>query len=297
LKTFPFYTYPITTKTNTKAGAGILKERALGAVAALLFIPHSVFGGCTPKGEVCLEARAGARQELWAESHWPCAATVTVEWEDREPLTFPLRSREKKRVWSREPAAGQGPLQYRFHAQCGLAGAAPGNYLYAIPISLPGGAYVSQGFHGKGSHRGPANEYAVDFRVPEGTPVYAARGGLVVKVVDHFTRGGPDEPLDNANVVRVQHDDFTIAEYAHLRPQGATVKEGEKVKRGDLLGYSGNTGRTTGPHLHFAVHVPVDGRYRKSIPIVFSGAGGGVLRPGHRYPSSVGDALPEGPKG
>jgi murein DD-endopeptidase MepM/ murein hydrolase activator NlpD len=279
----------------TKAGAGILKERAFWAFMALLFIPNSVFGGCTPKGEVCLKAKAaGARLELWAESHWPCASTITVELEKPigpSTLTFSLLSGEKKALGIRESAGSQGSLHYRFHAQCGLANAKPSAYHYAIPVSLPEGAYVSQGFHGKASHQGLANEYAVDFRVPEGTPVHAARAGLVVRVEEQFTRGGPDEPLDNANVVRVQHDDFTVAEYAHLKFQGAVVKEGERVERGDLLGYSGNTGRTTGPHLHFAVHVPVDGQYRKSIPILFSGGEGGKLRPGHRYLSSVGKPL------
>src|SRR5690606_10536195 len=126
-----------------------------------------------------------------------------------------------------------------------------------------------QGFQGPYSHYGAANEYAVDFRVPENTPIYAARDGVVVQVIKHFKRGGADVPESDANVIKVQHADLTVAEYAHLRYEGAIVEEGQTVKRGQLIGYSGSTGRSTGPHLHFAVHVPVSGKRRRSIPIAF----------------------------
>jgi murein DD-endopeptidase MepM/ murein hydrolase activator NlpD len=78
--------------------------------------------------------------------------------------------------------------------------------------------------------------------------------------------------IDKANTVAIVHDDGTVAEYAHLSPGPDSVKPGQRVAAGELLGYSGNTGYSSGPHLHFIVSRPTvaDGKVtRVSVPIQF----------------------------
>jgi murein DD-endopeptidase MepM/ murein hydrolase activator NlpD len=141
--------------------------------------------------------------------------------------------------------------------------------VYALPYA-PGTAFrVTQGYHGNFSHTGP-DEYAIDWKMPVGTPVHAARGGVVVKSKDDSDLGGPDRKYERcANVVLVQHSDGTIGIYAHLKHGGNKVKVGDKVAVGDLLGLSGNTGFTSGPHLHFSVFKARSGRERLSLPVKF----------------------------
>lgn len=131
-------------------------------------------------------------------------------------------------------------------------------YRYARPVPVQFHEAIGQGFGGP-THQQPQSRYAVDFEVPDGTPVLAARGGLVIDVVDRFEAGGLDVALDGkANIVRVEHDDGSMALYAHLAPRSARVRIGERVVTGTRLGDSGHTGYASGPHLHFAVQVNED---------------------------------------
>ena len=144
-------------------------------------------------------------------------------------------------------------------------------YVYDLPYRGEAGRRVMQGYDGHFSHRGKA---ALDFDLPEGTPVYAARAGRVVEVINSNDSGCPDPVCMNfSNLIRILHSDGTIAEYAHLRKNGTTVQEGRKVKVGDLIGYSGNTGYSTAPHLHFAVYQQRIG-YRVYLPTSFRTAFG-----------------------
>jgi murein DD-endopeptidase MepM/ murein hydrolase activator NlpD len=86
--------------------------------------------------------------------------------------------------------------------------------------------------------------------MPEGTPIIAARGGMVVKTENGQTGRGTDP---SGNFVRVLHDDGTMGVYLHLQKGSVSVREGQRVGVGSPLALSGNTGNSSGPHLHFVV--------------------------------------------
>jgi murein DD-endopeptidase MepM/ murein hydrolase activator NlpD len=105
------------------------------------------------------------------------------------------------------------------------------------------------------SHYTPGNRgvglYAIDFQMPIGTKIVAARAGVVVAARGEFYDGNGEDLKEN--FVFIKHDDGSVARYFHLTHDGALVKAGDQVKQGDVIGLSGNTGQTTGPHLHFDV--------------------------------------------
>lgn len=127
------------------------------------------------------------------------------------------------------------------------------DYEYALPFQRDSTYAVIQGYNGNFSHQG---EEAIDFKMPVGTAVLAAREGTVVKVIENFDEGCPEKKcVEFGNLVRIMHADGTFADYLHLRFEGADVEEGQKVERGQLIGFSGNTGFSTVPHLHFMVYL------------------------------------------
>lgn len=115
---------------------------------------------------------------------------------------------------------------------------------------LPQNTPVSEGFVGSGFglRSDPfTGQYAmhagIDFAAPIGTPIFAAAGGVVVSVEMHPAYGNTME-LDHGNDLRTL--------YAHA--SRIDMKPGDLVKRGQIIGAVGTTGRSTGPHLHFEVH-------------------------------------------
>ena len=98
------------------------------------------------------------------------------------------------------------------------------NYTISSPFGTRGGEF----------HRG------LDLAAPQGEPIYASKAGTVIKAEFHPSWG---------NVVAIEHEDGTTALYAHQ--QEYQVKVGDKVKQGQIIGYVGSTGNSTGSHLHF----------------------------------------------
>ncbi|MFZ5638528.1 MAG: M23 family metallopeptidase [Pseudomonadota bacterium] len=137
---------------------------------------------------------------------------------------------------------------------------------------------IEQGWGGGYSHRDPENRYGVDFAADIGTDVIAARAGTVMEIEAGFAQAGrdPNGDASRANFVRIAHADGSMALYAHLDAGGVLVREGQRVRKGETIARSGNTGFTTGPHLHFAVQVN-RGMRLESIPFRMFGPQG-ILR-------------------
>ncbi|HEY0455635.1 MAG TPA: M23 family metallopeptidase [Verrucomicrobiae bacterium] len=159
------------------------------------------------------------------------------------------------------------------------------NYVYSLPYAAGDSFKVTQGYNGSYSHTGP-DQYAIDWKMPAGTPVHAARDGVVAKVKDDSNTGGGDRKFVNcANYILIRHADGTMANYAHLQKGGSRVRVGQRVQAGDCIGMSGNTGFSSGPHLHFSVFKTRDGMQRVSLPVKFrTGNGSGItLAEGKTY--------------
>lgn len=155
-----------------------------------------------------------------------------------------------------------------------------GDFIYELPY-LKGDSYlVSQSYHGDFSHKTGANQYAVDFAMKEGTPILAARAGEVVQVIENYIGNGTNSYyFDKANVVVIQQDDGTHAEYVHIQRNGAFVEIGDKVEVGEKIALSGNTGYSTGPHLHFAITSPINGKSKTSHPFIMKSTEGLITEP------------------
>lgn len=125
-------------------------------------------------------------------------------------------------------------------------------HVYRLPYQTGRSFKLDQGYNGTVSHMGIN---ALDFTMDQGTTVLAARGGIVVSTMEDSNYGcGQKSCADYGNYVRIMHDDGTFADYYHLQQNGALVAVGNTVKVGDEIAKSGNTGFSTGPHLHFIVY-------------------------------------------
>ena len=128
------------------------------------------------------------------------------------------------------------------------------NYEYDLPYQSKEIFLLSQGYDGAISHQ---NQNALDFEMPVGTEVLAAREGIVMEVKQDSNTGCTDKSCAKyGNYIKIIHTDGTIAEYYHLKINGSKVNAGDTVQKGQTIALSGNTGWSTGPHLHFMCYLP-----------------------------------------
>lgn len=192
---------------------------------------------------------------LKALEELPDIMVVPGEAHNYQMLTFSI---PEDRSWS---------YKYAFNYYSGNAHAVHNNeYPYLLPYEEGERFLLSQGYDGDFSH---VHENSLDFTMPEGTRITAARGGKVVDLKEDSNHGCPKESCnDDANYVRILHNDGTLADYYHLQFNGVLVKLNQEVKAGDVIALAGATGWASGSHLHFIVYQPsLNGRL--SIPTLF----------------------------
>ena len=139
---------------------------------------------------------------------------------------------------------------------------------------LNGRGWLSQGNNAI-THRG-RSAYAYDLAAPIGTPIYAMRGGRVVGLQDKYPdTGGGRSRYSKFNYVWIEHDAGYRSAYLHMQQNfldAVPLRKGTYVEAGQLIGFSGNSGFSTGPHLHIEVQRP--GRrsgFNKTVPFEVSG--------------------------
>jgi hypothetical protein len=239
------------------------------------------------------QLKPAAKQRVWLEkidsgsepgfciiNDYPGPIEVAIDWQTRSNVTAkpalpkrfvvePGKSASLFKVNADgQTGARKFTLSYRYVIGRPLVG-----YISTEPYQpplAPGARFqITQAFGGQYSHQDAQNHYAVDIMMPEGTPVHAARAGTVLEVENDFFKSGQQQAYaDKANSIRILHDDGSMAVYAHLALEQARVQPGSKVRAGDLIGFSGNTGFTSGPHLHFAVQIN-QGMELVSVPFQF----------------------------
>jgi murein DD-endopeptidase MepM/ murein hydrolase activator NlpD len=149
------------------------------------------------------------------------------------------------------------------------------SFVYALPYQKGKAYLLIQGYQSSMSHKG---EFALDFKMRKGTRICAARSGVVVGARGDSKKGGlKPKFLSEGNYIVIQHDDGSHGMYWHLRFGGALVKVGDTIEQGQVIGFSGNTGYSAFPHLHFEVAAPGKGQ----VPTRFlTRKGARYLRPG-----------------
>ncbi len=122
----------------------------------------------------------------------------------------------------------------------------PYDLTYNSPFINPMKSKITSAFGNARVYNGKTKSYhtGTDFRAKVGTKIYAANNGIVALTMDRFYLG---------KVVYIDHGRGAFSYYAHM--SSFHIKKGQKIKRGDIIGKSGKTGRITGPHLHYAMRL------------------------------------------
>ena len=245
---------------------------------------------------LCIHERgAGDAVELHAEnsSAFPITYTLRVRGRDVQTTgsrtvtrTLPAASTEPVMTLRSRSTGGAPRYSLSYDWTIGDKDAVhDDDYIYRLPYASGKSYRVIQGFGSRFSHTG-LEQFAIDFLMREGTPVHAARDGVVARFEESNSKGCWEDGCGRyANYVVVLHDDGTTGEYYHLLKDGVLVDIGDRVEAGQKIALSGNTGHTTVAHLHFAVYRAVDWGNTQSVPVRFVSADGIVDPPrrGGRY--------------
>lgn len=251
------------TATSWRSGWGLVEQTNAGAPA-----PTVGRGLATVKLE-----GGGSRWQARVDNHLAGPVQVAL----RQPADAPalpglplqtvLPGSASVVVTRLQLAADTPRLDLLLDAVPGDPGATPQDVAYQLPFDAKR-FQVTQAPQGRFSHADAQNRDAIDFALPEGTPVLAARAGRVMQVQGNFHENGRDPVRDGdrANFIRILHEDGSMGVYAHLQANGVLVRSGQRVEAGQRIGLSGNTGYSTAPHLHFVVQAN-SGMQLRSVPV------------------------------
>lgn len=269
-------------KYKDEKGRWVITDKPPAAGAAAVESRRLVY---TEKNNKIAVVNRGSRQRpvLYVVNQTAGPAQVWLEFTQQENLRFSqpppfewvVPAFAEQFVLQLEPAQSQRSWMYEWTYFF-----VPGAPVHLANIGHPelglpfrGGPFrISQAFMGEASHKqSRQSHFAVDIPMPDGTPIVAVKAGTVTEVERDFSRSGwSEEYADEANYVRLLHEDGTMSVYAHLAPDRVEVVPGQNVRPGQLLGYSGGTGFSTGPHLHFVLQAN-QGRELVSVPFRFRG--------------------------
>jgi len=156
------------------------------------------------------------------------------------------------------------------------------SHIYTLPFEQRKNVFLVQAYESKMSHKG---EVALDFKLKKGTKICAARDGVVITLRRDADKGGlKQEYLSEANYITIRHTDGSVAHYWHLQKNGVNVNPGDTIKTGQIIGYSGNTGYSAFPHLHFEVQgYNAEGKFVQLPTRFYTNKGIIYLRPGKFY--------------
>ncbi|HMG15142.1 MAG TPA: M23 family metallopeptidase [Saprospiraceae bacterium] len=162
-------------------------------------------------------------------------------------------------------------MEYTFYPGNILEPKIDKDFVYELPFEKAKSYTVIQGYGGPLSHNLKNHFYCLDFDFEKGDKVYAARSGIVFAVKEDSDRHGSNKSASKyGNYVTILHNDGSYANYYHLQQNGSLVNVGDKVEKAQQIALSGNTGWSSGPHLHFEVYYyNKDGEFI-SIPTKFN---------------------------
>lgn len=279
---------------NARAGRSVPAARRLPQIALLLACLFSVAAHADdldcPDG-VCIEVeRSESSAELFAVNQLAAPVSLLLDFPVLEnmipsaalPVKAVVRAGTRTRLVEIRADDSEASFRWRssWHWTTGVLGARHDpSARYSVPWAPTLRFEVGQAVGGTFTHTGKWR-YAFDFWMPTGTPIRAARAGTVIRVIENFDRGGLDEKFKKrANQIFILHEDGTIARYLHLKQGGAHVEVGERVAAGDLIGYSGNTGYSQNPHLHFDVFTVDENLQWQTVDVRFAANAPGGFRP------------------
>ena len=238
----------------------------ISTLLVLLFVCHLTFSQTNPDIRVYHEKRVG-KLVILADNYGASPQSVKLQLsydgfkvDGKLPKYHLIPPHEKQVVLVEMKIIPSAPQSYSYKYTPFFGDVTNAkhddSFQYILPFRSDKAMKLTQGYNGKFSHK---RKYALDFTMPEGTEIVAARAGKIVKIKKDSNKGCANKKCaDDANYIIVLHDDGSYAEYMHLKQNGVVVNLDDQVEQGQLIGYSGNTGFTSGPHLHFQVNVPTN---------------------------------------